>query len=188
MSAEAAVGTARPSGHREDQDQTPEVVRRAAAGEEELSVQDETDVLDFLLGATQVLEYDVDVRLETDAGTRVAIFHFKQLDGSRLSEIEEENRSGDGPFSRLDAKAYNSQVVHEATVWIGTPGGRKVDIRSQKWVGSHPLGSLGALRTRFKMQSGIFDGIAAEVTRVSGYSSDRVGTAQRVHVAAAGNS
>lgn len=171
----------------DEHDPVPDEVRRAAAGEE-LTSREEKGALDFLLGPTRALRYTIEVQLETDEGMKPLKFHVQQQDGARLAKLETENRAGDGPFARLDTVAYNSAVVHAATTAFTDATGRRVELESQDFVGGHPEGSLGALRTRFKFQGGIFEALSGEIQRVSGYSADRVGSAQRVLVDAVGGS
>ena len=150
----------------------------------EMTNREEMDVLDFLLGPTVALEYDLPVKVETPEGVRSLIVHFRQLDPSTMEAHDAEYRKGDGPFAKLDVPAFNAAVCADAIIWVGNEAGVKVEIRSERFRGGMPGGPALALQTRFKFQGGLLDGIVEEVKRVSGYSPDRIGTAQRAVVEA----
>lgn len=164
-------------------DGAPDVVAQAAVLPDVMDDAQEKEALEYLLGPTTVLEYRLPVKIETTKGERTITFRIHQVDTQRLQEIDAEHRVGDGPFAKLDSYAFNIAVALEGTTSIGG-----LSPQSDRFIGGHPEGAAGALRLRFKGQGGIFDGIASEIQRVSGFSSDRVGTAQRVLVAAAGGS
>lgn len=155
----------------------PPAVHAAAAGEK-LSVEQERSALDWFLGPTVVIEWDVTVQFETPAGMVPLIFHMHQVDSSRLQEIDEENRSGDGPFAKLDPLAFNAAVVAEATVYLTDHTGRKVTVDSEEFRGQIPSTPL-AMQLRFKKQGGILEYLVERVREKAGFSPDRVGTAQR---------
>lgn len=161
----------------------PPVIERAAAGDESLTGKDERDALDFLLGATRALEYNVTVQYDTPDGLKPLIFHIQQLDAARIDTIDAENRVGDGPFAKLNVREFNAALVTEATVYLQTPGGRRIMVPSEEFLGGAPSGPM-AMGLRFKYQPGILEGMAEVIRGVSAYSPDRVGSAQRVLVEA----
>lgn len=159
----------------------PPELERAAAGEATRA--DEQGALDWLLGATTALEYDLPVDYDTPAGMKKLIFRIRQLDTGVIDAVDEENRKGDGPFSKLDVPAFNAALVTKATVYIMDEAGEKVAPTDARFLGGVPAPHL-AMALRFKNQGGLLEGIADQVRRVSGYSNDRVGTAQRAVVSA----
>lgn len=165
----------------------PESIVAASQGATK-EIASEKDALDWLLGATTRLEHDVPVKFETTDGLVELVFHIQQLDGMRLEQIEEEHRNGDGPFAKLDTLAYNAHVVSEATLYIASESGRRIEPKSEAFIAGHPMGAIGAMQGRFKYQPGILAGVEAEIRKLAAYSNDRVGSAQRSLVAAAGNS
>lgn len=159
----------------------PEVVKAAEGGT--LSAREEMDALDFLLGATKPLEFDVPVLYDTPAGRKTLRFRIRQLDGATIEAVDVANRKGDGPFAKLDVQTFNAELVTEATRYIQSESGRQVEVRSQEFLGGVPSPPL-AMALRFKYQPGILDGLAEKIREVSAYSPDRIGTAQRVLVEA----
>lgn len=158
----------------------PREVRQAALGKE-LDPADESSALDWFLGATQRLEYDVPVQWETPKGMKTLIFHLRQVDGDRLQELDEENRTGDGPFAKLDTMGFNAAAAAEATLYLSDDTGRKVPVDSQEFLGGVPSPAT-AMRARFKTQPGILETLAERIRAKAGYSADRVGGAQRALV------
>lgn len=152
-----------------------------------MTAKEERSALDFLLGPTKAQEFDVPVKIATSEGDKELTFRIRQLDGDRFEELEKEHRDGEGPFSRLNRMAYSVAIVAEATLFIADATGDKVDLSSERFIGKHPLGIVGALKTRFKYSPGIFPELSAQVESVSGYGNDRVGTASRAVVDAVGN-
>lgn len=174
--------TPKPSGL---PDGAPSAVVRAAepgGNIDELTGGEEKSALDWLLGATQALEYNVPVEYDTPAGRKKLLFHIRQQDPGALETLDAEHRKGDGPFARLDTAAFNAALIAKATVYIKDgETGVQVEPNSERFRGGVPDPAL-AVATRFKYQGGILEGIAEEIRRVSGYSPDRVGTAQRAVV------
>lgn len=170
------------------QEKVKATLAKAGQTPEDVTPKEEKGALDYLLGATAALEFDLPVQLMTPDGKKELIVHFKQMDGDTFRKLEEENRSGEGPFSRLDVAAYNRAIVQAATVYLTDESGKKIVPSSPEFIGEHPEGQRGAWKTRFKFSSGVFDGISSEVQRVSGYDGDLVGTAQRSVVDAVGGS
>lgn len=157
-------------------------IQRAASGAE-LTGAEERSALDWLLGATVAMEYDVTVQYDTPDGLKPLIFHFRQLDGARIDEIDAEHRRGDGPFAKLDVQAFNAALVAEATVFFTDPSGKRTDPRSEEFRGGVPSPAL-AVQARFKKQSGLLEGVAGAIREASAYGPDRIGTAQRALVEA----
>jgi hypothetical protein len=156
----------------------PEPVKEAVRGNE-IDGQGEKTALDWLLGPTLALEYDVPVKYETPDGMRELVFHIQQLDPDKMQEIDARNRQGDGPFAKLNVLAYNAEIVFEATRYFTDESGRHVDPRSAEFRGEMPGSPVLALQARFKKQGGILETVAERVREVTGYSPDRVGAAQR---------
>lgn len=153
----------------------PASVRDVADGRK---TEDERGALDWFLGSTRRLEYDVPVQFDTPEGMKTLIFHLRQVDGDRLQALEDENRQGDGPFAKLDVMGFNAAIVCEATAFVTDASGRQVELSSQEFTGGVPSPVL-ALQTRFKTQPGILDGLAERIRAKAAFGGDRVGSAQR---------
>lgn len=179
------VGSATPSGRRDPADDlpggAPDGLKDAARGHaDEVDAEQESEALNFLLGRTQPLLYDVPVKYDTPHGQKQLVFVVKQLDGERILEIEKENRKGDGPFAELDDVMANAQMVAEACVAIvDKRTGAEVVPDSEEFIGGAPGGATMAMRVRFKYQSGILDGVSGQIRSVSGYNPSRVEAATR---------
>lgn len=155
----------------------------AAASGEQITGAEEMSGLDWLLGATTALEYDVPVDYDTPHGMTQLTFRIRQLDPGVIDTIDAEHRKGDGPFSKLDVPAFNAALVEKGTLYIADATGKKTDPRSEQFRGQIPSPAI-AMGLRFKNQGGLLEGVADQIRRVSGYSNDRVGTAQRAVVEA----
>jgi hypothetical protein len=182
------VGPARPSPSADEPPKpsdalppdTPEAVRKAADGEgEKVTVGEERGALDYLLGPTKPVEYDVPVKYDTEAGPKELTFHIQQLDGKAIIKMEDSHRKGTGPFAELDDIEFNADLAAAATLYIEDETGRQVDPRSEEFMGGMGFGAALAMETRFKFQPGLLDGVAGQVRSVSGYAPDRVGSAER---------
>ena len=173
MSEQATTSSTTPS----DADVPQEV--RAAANGAQLTDEQERSALDWFLGASRVLEYDVPVEFETPAGMKKLVFHLRQLDDARMQEIDEENRQGDpaSPFRKLDVSAFNAALVAEAFVYVVDPttGQRRGPEEVRGGVPALPM----AFQIRFKTQPGLLEGLAARIREKAGFGEDRVGTASR---------
>lgn len=183
-------------------DGAPQAVRDAAAGrsldgtsghpddDREVGDRAESGALDFLAGSEDVepIEYDSTVQVETPSGLKPVRFHFRQLDGDRITSLEREHSTGAGPFAQLDDLRFNAALVTEATDYMVdgvtkkkfTPGDRE-------WVGKWMDPKI-AMEKKFAKQPGILAGLVDEIRKAGGYTSDRVGSAERALVNAAGNS
>lgn len=160
-------------------DGAPEGLQEAARGKE-IDAKGESDALDFLLGRTEPIVYDIPVKFDTPQGQKRLILVVRQLDGERILELEKENRKGDGPFAELDDVACNAAVVAEAAIAIVDPSTQvEVDPKSDRFVGNAPGGVAMAMKIRFKYQSGLLDGVAGQIRSVSGYNPSRVESASR---------
>jgi hypothetical protein len=162
----------------------------AAARDEEVNGKGESEALDFLLGRTQPLLFDVPVKYDTPTGQKKIVFVVRQVDGERLLELEKEHRKGDGPFAELNDVAFNAAVVSEACVVIEDPSveGAEIDPKTEQFIGNAPGGPAMAMQLRFKYQAGLLDGVAGQIRSVSGYNPTRVESANRSIRDAAGNS
>lgn len=146
----------------------------------------ESGALDFLLGNPEPIEYDVPVKLDTPSGRKSLTFRIRQLDGSRILQLERENRKGTGPFAELDDLRFNAAIVAAATLYIEDEAGVRVEPQSPEFAAQWRDPKL-AMEKRFEFQPGILDGITAQIRAVSGYTNDRVEDAERAVVDAAGN-
>jgi hypothetical protein len=196
MEGSADVGKASPSERELDPKDpaaglpsgAPDALKDAARGGE-VDGKGESEALGFLLGRTQPLVFDVPVKFDTPAGQKKLVFAVRQVDGSRILELEKEHRKGDGPFAELDDVAFNAALVAEACVAIEDPTADvEVDPQSDQFIGGAPGGAAMAMQVRFKFQSGLLDGVAGQVRSVSGYNPSRVESANRSIRDAAGNS
>lgn len=138
----------------------------------------EATVLNFLLGPTVALEFDVDALIDTPTGREELTFHFKQLDDTRIKELEDEWTEGEGPFGRVNRLMLNAAKVAEATLYLADKDGRKVEINSSEFRGPIP-NPIDAVRGRFKFQPGILSSVAQEIDAAAGMMNNRVGQARR---------
>lgn len=178
----ATVGPARPRDAQPDDlpPDAPDGLRKAAeGGADRMTVGEERDALDFLLGATKPVEYDVPVKYDTSAGRKELTFRIRQLDGKVILKLEDSHKKGTGPFAELDDIAFNAALVAEATVFLTDASGREVDPKGHEFIGDLGFGPAEAMEVRFKFQPGILDGVAGQIRSISGYSPDRVGAAER---------
>lgn len=160
----------------------------AAANGGEVDDDGERGALDFLLGPTKAVTYDLPVELDTPEGQQTLIFKLQQLDGDRILELERQHTKGSGPFALLDDLSFNAALAVEATTAIvDKKSGRSVDPKSSEFRERVPDPAI-AMKARFKYQSGLLDGVAGQIRRISGYAPDRVGSAERAMSDAAGNS
>lgn len=172
----------------------PDALGKAAEGGDDakaLSTREEQEALDFLLSSSEALPHKVPVTLLTDKGDRTIMWRVRQMDGREIDAIEERNRKGSGgPYAELDDLRVNAEMVANATLWPDVTSER---FRTPAPTDTNPSPAPDADPTDavlrvFRWQSGLLAGISGEIRRVSGWSADRVGKAQRVLVDAAGNS
>lgn len=175
-------------------DGAPEGLQRAADGEEDLAPEErgseaehdtaegqaEVGALDFLLGDTPPIKYDVNVVIDVPGGkTAELTFVIRQVDGKRILGLEDEHTTGIGPFARLDDVPFNAALVAEGTIEIiDKKTGRKVTPDDQEWIGDHQTPAL-AMEHRFSYSAGVLSGLAGQIRSVSGWAPGRVGNAER---------
>jgi hypothetical protein len=149
-----------------------------AAEGNQLSDREERSALDWFLGATKALEFDVPVEWDTPDGTKRLIFHMRQVDEKRLEELDSANRQGDpsAPFRKLDVGGFNAAVIAEALQYVSDEGGQQ---RTPDEVRGGAPSLEMALPIRFKYQPGLLEGLAERVREKAGFTADRVGTASR---------
>lgn len=164
-------------------------------GKPEVSGETERTALDFLLSPPKRLEYKVPVSIDTEGGEKTLDLIVRSLPGQQLRDIERRNSKDGtlGPLAELDDQRIAAETVSAALVRIEDPrSGGTLDPRDPRFMqnsrGEKIIDPVTALAARFEFQSGILSNVASEVRRISGYSSDRVGTAQRVMVDAVGSS
>lgn len=175
----------------------PEEVERAAKGEQ-LDVKAETSALGYILGAKAPLVERIPTKVETDEGLAELTFVVRQMDGKRIDAVEEQHRSS--TTGMVDQAAVNVQLVSEACVKLVDSTGFEMDPKSEAFRRAtvrKPDGEeeeivlaspIMALRHHFRYQLGVLVGVGREIRNISGWSMDRVGTAERMLVEASGNS
>lgn len=152
-----------------------------------MNVGEERGALDFILGPTTAVEFDVPVTIETPTGPREAKFHIRQMDGKKIMATEDRFRDGSGPFAKMDDVGLDAALVSEATLWIEDSTGRRTDIRTEEFIGG-AINLEEAMLARFKYSPGLLMGVAAQVRSVSGYNSEKVRSAERAIQDAVGKS
>jgi hypothetical protein len=155
---------------------SPEGLKKAARGGKASTVE-EAGALDFLLGPTTALQFEVPVQLDTDKGRKELTFVIQQMDGDRIIKLEDDHREGSGPFAELDDVGFNAALVAEGTVVIRDTTGRETAPDEAEFIGG-AVTPADAMKARFKKQSGLLAGLAGEIRRVSGYEPKRVGQAE----------
>jgi hypothetical protein len=172
-------------------DDAPEGVHRAAAGGS-VTDAEEYGALDWYLGATQRPVAEVPFQFWTPKGEKKMTVKLRALDGARIQQIDTEHRNGSGPFATLDKVGFAAQLFAESAELLYDEKGNSIDLTSEegraRYVGGAPGGMKTAVQLRFKYQEGILESLGDRVQDLSGYSTDRVGAAQRVLVDTAGNS
>lgn len=138
----------------------------------------EATVLNWLLGPTEALEFDVETQIDTDDGRQPLTFHLRQLADTEIEKIEEANRTGEGPFAEMDMPEFNAELIAAAGIYLKDKDGRKVALDSTEFRGPVPS-TAGALRGRFRYQPGILSMVASEIKSMAGLRNDRVGEAKR---------
>lgn len=144
------------------------------------ATQGEVAVLDFLLGPTKAIEYEVDAAIDTDKGQGVLTFGFRQIRDSRIEELEEEYTSGEGGFAKVDRKGLNAAKVAEAVIWMQDRTGKKVMLADPEFMGEGIGDPADAVRARFQYQPGVLINLAAEIDAAAGMTSGRMGFAKVV--------
>lgn len=152
---------------------------------------DEIDALDYLLRPAQAHRYRVVFNYATEDGDVEMVAVVKQMPGKRLDSIE--RRNIDERTGQMDELRTAAEICAEAMVSLGGKGSsRSVDPASEEFRrapdGTIVPSAADALAARFHFQSGILVAMASEIRRISGWSADRVGQAQRVVADAVGGS
>lgn len=207
--SEAQVGAAQPrdverpkdprfeaAAREGDGDTGREMLAHAAMGAK-LSETEESSALGWLLGNPRPMIYGVPVDFDTPDGMRKITFVIQAQDGHALDEIE--RRHTNEASGLVDAPSVNSEMVWKATLAIEDATGRETTLDSEEFLTFPTTDERGdkttmkiadpriALERRFRTQMGLLTGVASEVRRISGYTRDRVGSAQRRLVDASGN-
>jgi hypothetical protein len=173
-------------------------VEAYARDHEDIPEEAERDALDYLLGAKPPRLYGVPVEMETDRGSAPLTFVIRAQDGRKLDATEQ--RFVNASTGVIDRTSADIAIVGEATLYLTSPSGRKVDPRSEEFrtmqvrrvdTGEETTITHAspeeALEAQFRTQLGLLAGVAREVRRVSGFDPAKVGQAQRRLVEAAGN-
>jgi hypothetical protein len=138
----------------------------------------EATVLDWLLGPTEPLEFDCVAHVDTADGRQDLTFHFRQVDDTRLDELEKEHSEQTLMGREVDRLMLNAAIVAEATLYLEDADGNQVNPKSEKFRG--PIGTVAdPMRARFKFQPGILGAVAEEIRMAAGLSTDRVEGAER---------
>lgn len=170
----------------------PPSVHRAA-GNEKLDPTDERDAIYWLLQPARATHWRCRVLYQTPEGERPVWWYLKSLDPGKIESIERRNMDGEGPFARVNSVMANPEIVDAATEKIeDCATGRSINIEDER-IRTTPEGEMiasrsEALRLRFHFQGGLLAYLAEEIRRLSGFSADRVGAAERVLVEMVGNS
>lgn len=159
----------------------PEALVTAARDELEkedpAAAKKEATVLDWLLGPTVALEFNCVAHVDTKDGRQDLTFHFRQVDDTRLDELEKEHSTQTLMGREVDRLMLNAAICAEATIYFEDKDGNQVDPKSDQFRGPVPMAD--AMRTRFKFQPGILGSVAEEIRMAAGLSTDRVEGAER---------
>ena len=164
----------------------PEPVKEAATGAK-VSAEDERTALDWFLQPQRPLRYRAEVQFDTPQGLKPLVLVLRSLPQSEMERIETRNRKGEGIMAEYDDFQANVEIVGEALVSLEGPDGRSMEPTDPRVLSGLPS-VAEAMKARFFYQPGLLSGVASEVRRISGWGSDRVGRAERILTAAAGNS
>lgn len=170
-------------------DKGREMVEHAAMGAV-LDEEEERDALDWMLGDAPPINYDVTVQWETPQGRKPLTFVIRQMDGRKIDSIEQSHLNRQTGV--LDKFASDAEIVAEATLFLTTPAGKQVDVRSATYrtvkIRDRETGEMreqelastpAALLFRFRKQLGLLAGVANQVKRTAGWDPERVSDAQR---------
>ena len=164
----------------------PDPVKRAAVGAK-VSPQGERDALDWFLEPQRPLRYTVEVDFDTPQGPRPLKLLLRSIPQADMEKIENRNRKGEGIMADYDDFQVNVEIVGEALVALIGNDGHEVEPNDPRVLSGLPS-IAEAMKARFFYQPGLLAAVAAEVRRISGWGSDRVGRAERVLTLTAGNS
>lgn len=193
---------AKPRGEgAEEEERGGLAVEAYARDHEGLTEENEQDALDFLLAPKPARVYGVTVQYDTEAGLLPLTFVVRGTNGRKIDEIEQSYVSE--TTGRMDGLGASCALVAEATLYIEGLVGNKVELSDEKFLTLNrpnpedpdgpPLvtrlaSPVEALEARFATQFGLLSGVAGEIRRISGYDPEKVGSARRRLVNAAGNS
>lgn len=168
---------------------------RGKDGRPDVEAGTEQTALDFLLRPPRRLTYITPVKIATEGGDVDVRFVLQSLPGRLLREIERRNTKNEemGPLAEMDDQRVAAETVAASLTEIRDPAtGASLSPRDKRFMvnarGEALVDPADALQARFEFQTGILSSLASEVRRISGWSSDRVGTAQRLMVDAVGSS
>jgi len=140
--------------------------------------QKEVAVLDFILGATKALEYDVDALVDTPDGPGVLVFHFRQLRDTEIEAMEKEHMTGEGPMAQVDRASLNAKKVARAVTYMKDGTGKVIPIADPTFMGQGIGDPYDAVKARFQYQPGVITGVAQEIDAAAGMVNNRVGFAR----------
>lgn len=191
----------KPLSERERKDPRNVAARAAAGGERgremlehaaqgaDLNPEEELAGLDWLLGTPQAIGHTVPVDFETPKGMAKLKFHVKRIDPRKIDEIEVRNVNPNS--GRVDRLTADFEIVAEIcdeiedakrTTTLGSEEFLTVpmyDPRDGKTTPHKVASSAIALEKRFVGQEGLITLVAAELRRLCGYDSQRIGQSQR---------
>lgn len=166
----------------------PASVRDAAAGTE-LGAAENRSATAWLMQPQRAARFRVKTQFETEDGTKALTFRIKQIDSKVIDAIEKRNINE--TTGRLNRVVANAEIVAESCFELVDDGGGAIDPSADEFRatpdGKKLPSKAVAFEQRFFYQEGILAQVADEIRRICGWSPDRVGTAQRELVEAAGN-
>jgi hypothetical protein len=163
----------------------PDGVRRSAVGAK-VTPEQERSALTWFLEPQRPLRYRVPVQYDTPEGVQTLTLLMRSIPQHDMERIEQRNRKGDGPLAEYDDFQVNAEMVGEALVAF-VDGEEEIVANDPRVLSGLPS-VAEAMKARFYYQPGLLAGLASEVRRISGWGTDRVGRAERVLTATAGNS
>ena len=163
----------------------PEPVQRAAVGGK-VSPDEERTALAWFLEPQRPLRYRCEVQFDTPEGLKPMTLIVRSIPQADMEKIENRNRKGEGLMAEYDDFQVNVEIVGEALVAIEA-GNEEIEPNDPRVLSGLPS-IAEAMKARFYYQPGVLSGVAAEVRRISGWGTDRVGRAERVLTHTAGNS
>jgi len=169
----------------------PDAMKDAARGKEPKTRGAELSAVDYLLGPVRKIVEDVEVLYYTPVGEAKLTWRVHSLLGEEIEKWERECVEGEGADQRINERRLSAILVANATVHIEDESGKKTKPTDEDFRRT-PSGDINpsaadALRGRFGEQEGVLMYLAQHIRRISGWSPDRVGNAQRVLVNATGN-
>ena len=165
--------------------EAPEPVQKAAVGAR-VTPEEERSALDWFLEPQRPLRYRAEVQFDTPEGIKPMTMILRSIPQHDMEKIENRNRKGEGLMADYDDFQVNVEIVGEALVSVEA-GGESIEPNDPRVLSGLPS-VAEAMKARFYYQPGVLAGVAAEVRRISGWGTDRVGRAERVLAHTAGNS